>query len=120
MCHFRVLTICDHHHHHHYHHLSNDVDVEKTKLFLKVSSILAGLVSLVSLPGRALKIIYTGLAVISLHNSAASNISLTAHTRMTPGTTHHIFLPNNFPGAAKLKNIIFFWVRNNEDVFSCF
>ena len=58
------------------------------------------------LPGpalRALKIIYTGLAVISLHNGAASNISLTTHTttRDSPGTMLNIFRPDNFPGGRK-------------------
>ena len=76
------------------------------------------------LPGpalRALKIIYTGLAVISLHNGAASNISLTTHHTSTPpgthggGTTWNIFRPNNFPGDRKTENIIFFKVRNNEE-----
>ena len=71
----------------------------------------------------ALKIIYTGLAVISLHNGPASNISLTTHhtTRDTlGGTTWNIFGPNNFPGDRKTENIIFFKVRNNEEDIHCF
>ena len=75
--------------------------LRRENYFSKFPSVLDVVVCLV-LPGPALQIIYTSLAVISLHNGAASNISLTTHhSRKTRGTTHNIFLPYNFPGADK-------------------
>ena len=62
--------------------------------------------------GPALEIIYTGLAVISLHNGGASNLSLPPHS----GDGSSYFPCLIISPERELENIIFFGLKNNEEV----